>query len=136
MEEKLIEFKTAKLAKEKGFNLKCKNWYDQTETLNPCKGIRGAMCYTNEGYAPTQNFLKDWLREEHLIYVYPFRLLQFDNNDDPFYFDNNEWSYCIDDLLITKEGIAQMRGYTLQNKLFRSYEEAFEAGLLKALSLI
>ena len=125
MEEKIIEFKTAKLAKEKGFNLKCKNWYDQTETLNPCKGIRGAMCYTNEGYAPTQNFLKDWLRKfynldvEVIVYTKPHYCVSIVDNDSFVHNIENNNPFLEDGPLA-----------------FLTYEDAFEAGLLKALSLI
>lgn len=69
MKNKLISFCTAKLAREKGFDIKTKHWYDQTETLNPVKGIRGAMVYYNVGYAPTQSNLKKWLKEEHNIHI-------------------------------------------------------------------
>jgi len=69
MEEQLITFETAKLAKEKGFDLETKHWYDQTGTLNPVKGPRGGMFYTNVGYAPTQSSLQKWIREKHCIHI-------------------------------------------------------------------
>lgn len=69
MEDTLISFETAKLAKDKGFNIETKHWYDQTTALNPIKGARGAMDYQNIGYAPTQSLLQKWLREKHNIII-------------------------------------------------------------------
>ena len=52
MKEQLISFETAKLAKEKGFNIKIyKNTIDYE--LNP----------------PTQSLLQKWLREVHKIHI-------------------------------------------------------------------
>tara|TARA_R110001606_G_scaffold391495_1_gene559642 strand:+ start:65 stop:349 length:285 start_codon:yes stop_codon:yes gene_type:complete len=48
MKEQLITFETAKLAKEKGFELNG---------------------YTNDIEAPTQSLLQKWLREEHEIHL-------------------------------------------------------------------
>lgn len=118
MEEKLIDFNTAKLAKEKGFNVISKHWYDQTETLNPIEGIRGAMMYFNVGYAPTQSLLQKWLRKVHNIYV----LADYDYLKDCFNYHiwwkttkwNDQWWYINS----------------------KTYEEALEEGLLQGLNLI
>lgn len=66
MKEQLITFETAKLAKEKGFDLPTgikytKLWYND-----------GVLCNWNTRLvdhiiAPTQSLLQKWLREEHNI---------------------------------------------------------------------
>lgn len=82
MEEQLISFETAKLAKEKGFNLKLKShWstYDDNGNLkeflriknlwksdwntekNPYISNKEEILYS----APTQSLLQKWLREIH-----------------------------------------------------------------------
>ena len=87
MEEQLISFETAKLAKEKGFNIGCKNKY--VETLEHALEMgRGGDCtfphiptrvLTNSSYekwdivhcdAPTQSLLAKWLREVHKINIF------------------------------------------------------------------
>lgn len=124
MEEQLISFETAKLAKEKGFNINTKHWYDQTEVLNPVKGARGAMMYENIGYAPTQSLLQKWLREVHNIHIdIPF--YHSLNESKPFglFMDmkrNNHWDYV---------------EYT-GNDAFATYEDALEHGLQEALKII
>tara|TARA_R110002020_G_scaffold302258_2_gene517657 strand:+ start:160 stop:543 length:384 start_codon:yes stop_codon:yes gene_type:complete len=73
MEDELIKFETAKLAKEKGFNIPCKKSY----WVNP----DGEFWLTSYNYnefrylsrpwllAPTQTLLQRWLREVHKIHV-------------------------------------------------------------------
>lgn len=126
MEDKLIAFQTAKLAKQKGFNIKCKNWYDQTETLNPVKGIRGAVVYTNEGYAPTQTILKDWLREVHNIHIEVY-LANF----------NGKYAkhYRVEVYNLMDHEDYQMRNVTMTTTA-NTYTLALEDGLLRALTLI
>lgn len=52
MEEQLISFETAILAKEKKFNISCR------------------YCTCNNVQLPTQSLLQKWLREVHNIEVY------------------------------------------------------------------
>lgn len=113
----LISFNTAKLAKEKGFNVKTKNWYDQTGVLNPTKGIRGAMVYHNFGYAPTQSLLQKWLREKHDIFL---NIDLIEGKYVPTYKLTNDMS----------------RVSTMLNIYFNTYEESLEKGLQEALKLI
>lgn len=116
MTDQLVSFETAKLAKEKGFNIQTIHWYDQTETLNPIKGIRGSMCYTNEGYAPTQSLLQRWLREVHDIHICI-----------EVYEDNTYEAGIISDL-IQEEWEDDVS--------FSTYEEALEWALQECLKLI
>jgi hypothetical protein len=66
--EEICTYEVAKLAKEKGFDWKCLNYYNRDEKLMVVKLLM--IEYTNsqcdEGYitAPTQSLLQRWLREE------------------------------------------------------------------------
>ena len=86
--ETLVSFETAKLLKEKGFAVKCCNWYDQTQGLNPFDGIRGAMVYLKEADAPTQQLSIDWLRINFNIHI---AITSIDNSG------LIQWKYFISD---------------------------------------
>lgn len=121
MQEELVTFKTAKLAKERGFNTHCRYYFDdKDETLCenedfPYNSWNGSI------FAPTQSLLQKWLREVHGIIVeitwqmcstdYEYAII--DMNNPPNYNDDVE----------------RIIG-------FKTYEEALEAGLFKALKLI
>ena len=134
MEEQLISFNTAKLAKEKGFNEKCTNTY-----------MYGGSSYKTTPYyfeekasnseiesqsysAPTQSLLQKWLRETHNIHI-------MDN-----YMPNiKKWDFVVYDLNLN--GMAWVKHYSEYrrshgNRRFNSYEEALENGLVEALELI
>lgn len=79
MREELITFETAKLAKEKGFNVSCRNFYrDNGELLGldqkSLGGVKGMHNNSrlNCNTAPTQSLLQRWLREERKIIIEPF----------------------------------------------------------------
>ncbi len=119
MKDELISFETAKLAKEKGFNIDSGNCFDEKqnryswdmltwfndsenkhlqfdETLNPIY------------YRPTQSLLQKWFREIH---------------------DINIWAY--------QPNISGYWGHSLENKArYDTYEEALERGLEEGLNLI
>jgi len=59
MKEKLISLECAKLAKEKGFNIICRDF-----------SIIGDGKDTQSLYIPTQSLLQKWLREKHNIYIW------------------------------------------------------------------
>lgn len=122
---KRINFTTAKLAKEAGYNVECKHWYDQTETLNPCKGIRGAMIYTNEGYAPYQAELQEWLRNEHNIHVEASLEMCVLNS-------------CVYVVRVT--GLNENKEFGTERLQFitgfKSYEDALEEGFVQALKIL
>lgn len=124
MEDKLIDFTTAKLAKEKGFNIVSKHWYDQTEALNPIEGIRGAMMYFNVGYAPTQSLLQRWLREVHNLHIYIDTTPLFDK------MQGSKYKSTI------KVPFSPFKWTTGHYYLGNTYEEALEEGLLQGLKLI
>ena len=129
MEETLISFKTAELAKDKGFNILCKFSYDSdgglqtNEPLNKedkCFLNKCDVCYS----APTQGLLQKWLREVHgiNIVVAPshecFNILFISEYDKIE--DQNEY--------------AVLNG--LEFKDFKTYEGALEVGLFEALKLV
>ena len=125
MEDTLITFETAKLAKEKGFpqepnklkipyyNYKgefkgdVKDWlrkYLRKEDTSDVESVS----------APTQSLLAKWLREEHNIHLIAYKNINIDGYD---------WCY------ITTDGITNINSY-------KTYEEALEIGLQEALKLI
>ena len=126
MQEQLITFETAKLAKEKGF-------FQETNRLEipyynykgEFKGdvsdwrirkyIRGEDTSDIEFVsAPTQSLLAKWLREKHNIHLIAYKNINIDGYD---------WCY------ITTDGITNINSY-------KTYEEAYEIGLQEALKQI
>ena len=121
MEEQLITFETAKLAKEKGFDKKVgKYWcnYYTGEPLNKWKLLPIDKLTLNwmEYPAPTQSLLQKWLREEHNIVVLVF-------------LHNTRYGCTIKNLK-EKE---QVR-FVSENCLI--YEKTLEEGLLEGLKFI
>ena len=121
MEDTIITFETAKLAKKKGFNEICQYYY---EIFDKPITLQRMPCSNSEGYeqptAPTQSLLAKWLREEHNIYV----TSQIGNLDfintyhyEIRYIDKNKFMCKV-------------------NGNFKTYEEALEIGLQKALKYI
>ena len=132
MEDTLITFETAKLAKEKGFfqetnRLKIPYYNYKGEFKGDVsdwrirKYIRGENTSDIEFVsAPTQSLLAKWLREEYNIHV----TSQIGNLDfintyhyEIRYIDKNKFMCKV-------------------NGNFKTYEEALEIGLQKALKLI
>jgi predicted GTPase len=76
MEEILINFETAKLAKEKGFNEKVYREYDKfgylrctSKSANVVLGPYEELLKSTEYSASTQSLLQKWLREVHKIHI-------------------------------------------------------------------
>ena len=148
MKEQLISFETAKLAKEKGFDINGQDVFDlknnnkiinfkdlavqefiedvetgyRDKALNYLKeNINRTDDNSDEEYyllAPTQSLLAKWLREEHNIIV----LVDYEGIDGYYY---KFYSY--------KEG---NKNYDASDKNYNTYEEAYEIGLQEALKLI
>jgi len=115
MEDQLITFETAKLAKEKGFNERTSKafYYD------------GIVTSYNSQYAdilipwPIQSLLQKWLREVKDIHIVVYVFKPEDKN-----------KYCCDIVSdIFEENLED-------NQNFDSYEEALEQALYQALELI
>ena len=134
--EDVITFKTAKIAKEKGFDWSCKNFYYNNGELNDNFDtykyyyVNKVALYKNTEQpvvvkdfncvAPTQAVLQKWLRETHGIYVYAYV---------GTYPSESHKGYS--DYLIQRKGFSDIR-----SGMTNTYEEALEEGLQVALNLI
>ena len=123
MREELINFETAKLAKEKGFNHLKANVYGDNMAYDT--GIEeGKLIVSGNALnyilAPTQALLQKWLREVHNIHVNPI----------PYSITFKETVY--------RCRITYFEDKMEQNKYIglSIYENAFEIGLQEALKLI
>ena len=124
MEEQLISFETAVLAKEKGFKIPTPVMYKGNERSYGHnnewgideKRLDGEFPYRNQQWysIPTQSGLQKWLREKHNIHLIAYKNINIDGYD---------WCY------ITTDGITNINSY-------KTYEEAYEIGLQEALKLI
>ena len=131
MKEQIISLETAKLAKEKGFDEPCREYYNKDEEVESFRYFAGdgsgwdknSTIVANDNYkdfpilaAPAQSFLQKWLREEHNIHV-TLTLTSY----------SNEYMYEI----CRKE-----KSPIKQKELNFTYEEALEKGLLEGLKLV
>ena len=135
MEEQLVTHKTAKLAKEKGFDIETDKYWCNYYTGEPFTKWKllpkedVSIIHWMEWAAPTQSLLQKWLREEHYITV----------NTIP------HWATKVNQYRL---GIVFMDKGMVDTKILRtgdefntiqqwdSYEEALEKGLQEALKLI
>ena len=125
MKDELVKFETAKLAKEKRFDVIQRFGVEASLYDNKGKHTYYAnygFMYSglNEGYisAPTQSLLQRWLREEHNIHIVIRR-----GWGKPIWYD-----YVIE---TTTDAFL-----TFENQSWSTYEEALEEGLKQALELI
>lgn len=151
MEETRITFETAKLAKEKKFDLNVSSFFQSNQEivneinaaeinsklycrsyLPAFKLFHNANSNTEQDWysRPTQGLLQKWLREVHNIDVEPYLILMTKNNDVEVEqdFDCKEYTYKL-----KHKGISQFVGNA---GLKPSYDEAFEVGLQEGLKLI
>ena len=132
MKEKLISFKTAKLAKEKGFDEGTNNGYGKdNEELHWTEYI--IFHNRNNGMisASTQSLLQKWLRDEHDVYI---------QISEDFYGDgiNHLVQVLIYDANESKNDYFSIKssGQWGDNNEFKTYEDALEKGLQEALNRI
>lgn len=152
MKEKRIDLETAKLAKERGFNKKTsKSWKQpvvtprgtcdklareyRIEKTNDRYSSFTEISYPNEDFpAPTQSLLSKWLRETHNIDV--------DVTRDPevHYKDEVRWIVKVsdwNDIKRIKYSIAELKHPNHSHFIdFKSFEEAFEVGLVEGLKMV
>ena len=106
MEEQVVSFETAKIAKEKGFKELCFHYYSNEGLQTPYLENGSSTdvdfrvdledlleqhnnLYHNTASAPTQTLLQRWLREEHDIHIHIIR-------EDSYYkFENKYYSFYI-----------------------------------------
>lgn len=128
MQEKLVLLETAKLAKEKEFDLELdviwgKNQQGGWQIWND---INGYFVDLEHYQAPTQSLLQKWLREVYKIRIYITQKVAGDFGFEIYIPNSN------------KEKIAgkpwERVSYFTQH--YSTYEEALEAGLQEALKLI
>lgn len=151
MEEKIVEFKLAKIAKDKGFSVGGYDEYTQYHEeyiydegpKHPelhvkdeirfndgwyHKNLEESCDFSNEYYtsyeAPTQSLLQKWFIDEHNILVVPEPSLVESGNSRGLRYT---W-YIVKQDLTTVEDSALL-GYS-------TYEEALEVGLEEAFKLI
>ena len=135
MKEKLIQLNTAKLAKQKGFNLLVYDWYctERTEVRKyksiEKKDFNSDTYYTGRPKltsfsAPTQSLLQTWLRTKYIIIIETYALIGDDNIDG---------YYSVVYKFASKTGALFVE---LEKLKYDSWEESLEAGLLAGLNLI
>ena len=132
MEDTLINFETAKLAKEKGFDEKVYREYDKSgylrctsKSADVVLGPYDELLKSTEYPAPTQSLLAKWLREVHNIHITLFP----EDKDD-------KTKIWISKLYTLNYGEDSEVSYLKQGWTKITYEEALEIGLQEALKLI
>ena len=122
MEEQLISFKVANLAKDKGlFENEVIEYYSEDYKEESCSGVRSfPKC--------TQSLLQKWLRDKHNIFVEPS--LNFTSDDYPLWYNCGVMSN-IKDIDSFK-----WHGVECSYSFYETYEEALEVGLYEALKLL
>ena len=120
MREQLIDFETAKLAKEKGFDWKTVYYYDFIGFLSSGNSAQHWNGSKESIYStPTQSLLQKWLRERPTpIIVTPE-------------YDFIAWVVWVDDPDKDRIFIDKVDG-----KWINKYEDSLEIGLYQALKLI
>tara|TARA_R110000772_G_scaffold46246_7_gene105627 strand:- start:469 stop:897 length:429 start_codon:yes stop_codon:yes gene_type:complete len=141
MKDELIQFETAKLAKEKGFNEDCDMSWCTPVVRKFVQGIKEAqyierkpsivsdteidnlscgygVSYKDHASAPTQSLLQKWLREEHYVYVENNSCIVSISAFETF----RQWNTYIND--------------ETDEALYDTYELALESGLFNALKLL
>ena len=121
MREQLVNFETAKLAKEKGFNHMKANCYGDNMAYDTGQE-EGKLIQSGNALnyilAPTQSLLQKWLRKEKELSV----------KVDDFYTNSRvRYDYSVRKLGHQDDGLSE--------DMFETYEEALEEGLLEALKL-
>lgn len=139
MEDQLISFETAKLAKEKGFAIGSKFYYGGhgwnvgdlvqsgiTTCINGTNGYFEGVCE-----APTQSLLQKWLREKYNLHI---EVKVQDFVQDPIYY----WSIFGSRIVGFAEGLLRCKLNSSETtvKEYKTYEEALEVALLESLKLI
>ena len=133
MTDQLISFETAKLAKEKGFNLNFPTavyieegdlWISQN-LLN--ERITGKPFPKILFTAPTQSLLQKWLREEHNIHIV---VIPFARDSSNIKSKSDYYVY------VNKKQFYGFINITANDKPYKTHEEALEQGLRKGLLLI
>jgi hypothetical protein len=121
MKEKLISYETAKLAREKGFDWETQDWFlnDKPNSAGVPRLARNhnAEYYPIRKSRPTLSLLQKWLIDVKGYFPYPVA------------FGKDHWSFDIDRL-----GASALKVISCHSQaLYPTYEDAFEASLIKCL---
>jgi len=119
MEEQRIIFETARLAKEKGFNLRCEYFYNAGSGWKLQSDSILRTGHDEFVEAPTQAQLQKWLREKGF-----FVSVEADTYNEIVKYNAN--------ILNLKTLLHPLDGFTI----FPSYENAMEEGLQEGLKLL
>ena len=116
MEDKLVSFEVATLAKEKGFNWKCDKAFQVGSLV-----VVSEINHQWECRCPTQSHLQKWLRDVHEIDITIMILVASD--------------YKV--YVHQKRNIVNSRGITIHPEQGKyTFETALDAGLLFSLNLL
>ena len=128
MENELIQFETAKLAKEKSFNLVCNQGYNMSEKYlgNLILNLINKNSDNIVISAPEQSLLQRWLREVHNLHIYVDTTTDFGNMES----HRSKYKSSV------KVPFKPFKWTTGVYYLGDTYEEALEKGLVAALKLI
>ena len=135
MKEQLISFETAKLAKERGFNIPIQyvvnNVYQVYNINNNTISIHSNAVDNWNNFdsvysAPTQSLLQKWLREVHNLHLYIDTTPSFEQ------MESHKSKYKVS----VKVPFKPFRWTTGHYYLGNTYEEVLEKGLQEALKLI
>ena len=137
MEDTLISFETAKLAKEKEF-LEISNyplWFHsngvEASDFEDLWNVKKSEYFKHECILrPTQSLLQKWLREVHNIYVESYHDLTSDGTKIQFY---TSWGFLQQK---DKNGNRNVNGWYDEYNDWKTYEEALEFGLQEGLKLL
>lgn len=135
MKEQLITFKTAKLAKEKGFT---EHSTDRAYINYYSKDFVGEKKYNLKIYhenvyngnnpiylAPTQSLLQRWLRETYSLHIIIIPTITFD------------FTFKIINIQSNPENKVELPPYTKVHSMdYSTYEEALKEALYESLKLI
>lgn len=119
---KIVSYEVAKLAKEKGYNVVCDNYYTTNKELvnNFIHKVSDFDCY-----APFQTELCDWLRVNGL---HIYAKVDFNPTPSRRYYTMVVW--------VEDGEFALPEGSPLITKYYSTYEEAIEDGIKATLELL
>lgn len=141
MIDQVVTYKTAKLAKELGFEEEYgtlrTHYYNHEGILDgDCKEYIKAKIRKKDTkgleptFAPTQSLLQKWLREKHNINVIAYPVIMQHNKEDKEQTEEEmEYFY-----IIYNKGLQMFK--SIKDPMFDTYEEALEEGLKSGLNLI
>lgn len=123
MKLKIIDFETAKLASEIGFNLTTVYiGYSKEQKL------RLALEENTLYLAPEQALLQKWLREQYNLHVEP-------RSEQDDFLDGATYQVLFSTIITRYENGVNIEEYDT-GTFYHTYEEALESGIIKALNFI